>query len=389
MPIKNRFAELLPQIREWRHQIHANPELGFCENGTAAMVAELLRSFGCDEVEEGVGKTGVVGVIKGNKEGARTIGLRADMDALPIIEENGFDYASKNAGVMHACGHDGHTAMLLGAAKYLAETRNFAGKAVVIFQPAEELSHAGAKAMIDDGLLDRYGIDEVFGLHNMPGLPVGSFITRPGGFMASSATIHIKITGKGGHAARPHVCIDPMPVAAQIILACQSIVSRKANPVEALVVSLTNFTSASTAVNVIPETVEMGGTMRALDNKLLDMAAERIKAICEGAAMGAGATAEVTIRRGYPVTFNDPAMTEAAISVAQEIAGEANVDGNSEPAMAAEDFSFMLQQRPGCYMHAGNGDTAGLHSPTYNFNDDVIPYGASWLAGMAEARMKG
>ncbi|TYC63031.1 amidohydrolase [Stappia sp. BW2] len=385
MAIKNRFADLLSEISAWRRDIHANPELGFTETRTAGKVAELLRSFGCEEVVENVGKTGVVAVIKGRGGEGKSIALRADMDALPITELTGVEYASVNQGKMHACGHDGHTAMLLGAAKYLSETRNFAGQAVLIFQPGEE-GCFGARCMLEDGLLERWNIDEVYGMHNWPGMPVGSFAGRAGPNMAAVGNPTIKITGKGGHAAEPHDCIDPMPVAAQIIMACQTIVSRNADPLESLVISLTNLTSDSTARNVIPETVEITGTVRALSDDMMKFAEKRIGEICAGLALSANVKIEFSFAAGYPVTVNDPASMEAAVAVAREIAGAENVDDDMAPSMGAEDFAYFLQKRPGAFINLGNGDSAGLHSPYYNFNDEAIPFGSSWLVGMVEAR---
>ena len=384
MAIKNRFADLLSEISAWRRDIHTNPELGFTETRTAGKVAELLRSFGCDEVVENVGKTGVVGVIKGHGDG-KSIGLRADMDALPITELTGVEYASANHGIMHACGHDGHTAMLLGAAKYLSETRNFSGQAVLIFQPGEE-GYFGAREMLEDGLMERWSIDEVYGMHTMPGIPVGSFAGRAGPNMGAVSNPTIRITGKGGHAAEPHLCIDPMPVAAQIIMACQTIVSRNADPLESLVVSLTNLTSDSTATNVIPETVEIIGTVRTLSDDMMEFAQKRIGEICAGLAMSANVKIELSFAPGYPVTVNDPDSTAAAMAVARDIVGAENVDDDLAPSMGAEDFAYYLQKRPGAFINIGNGDTAGLHSPYYNFDDEAIPFGSSWLVGMVEAR---
>ncbi|TPW31530.1 amidohydrolase [Martelella alba] len=385
MAIKNRFAEMLSEIAEWRRDIHAHPELGLTETRTAGKVAELLRSFGCDEVVENVGKTGVVGIIKGRGGKGKSIGLRADMDALPITELTGLDYASENTGVMHACGHDGHTAMLLGAAKYLSETRNFAGQAVLIFQPGEE-GYFGAREMLQDGLLERWSVDEIYGMHNMPGIPVGQFGTRPGPFMAAVGSPRIKITGKGGHAAHPHKCIDPMPVAAQIILACQTISSRNVDPLDSVIVSLTSMKTDSPANNVIPETVEIFGTVRALNDEVMALAERRLSEICAGIAVSANVQIDFTFTPGYPVTKNDPAATEVALAVAREIAGDNNVNGELNPTMGGEDFSYFLQQRPGTFLNVGNGDSAGLHSPYFNFNDEAIPYGSSWLASMVETR---
>ena len=387
MPVKNRFAELLPEITEWRRDIHENPELLFEVHRTAAKVAGLLKAFGCDEVVEGIGRTGVVGVIRGRTDTRRrVIGLRADMDALPIREQTGVPYASKTPGKMHACGHDGHTAMLLGAAKYLAETRNFDGTAVVIFQPAEE-GGGGGREMCADGMMERFGIQEVYGMHNMPGIPVGHFGIRPGAMMAAADQFDIVVTGKGGHAAKPHDCIDTTAVAAHIIVAMQTIASRNVDPLKQVVVSICTVETDSTAYNVIPQVVRMKGTVRTMDPGVQDFVERRVSEIAEGTALALGAKAEVTYNRGYPVTMNTPENTEFAAEVAKAVSG--HVDTDTAPLMGAEDFSFMLNERPGAYIFVGNGDTAMVHHPAYNFDDDVIPFGASWYAGMAEARMPG
>jgi hippurate hydrolase len=385
MPVKNRFAELLPEITAWRRDFHEHPELLFDVHRTASRVAELLRSFGCDEVVEGIGRTGVVGVVTGKTDTkGRVIGLRADMDALPIFEQTGLPYASKTPGKMHACGHDGHTAMLLGAAKYLAETRNFDGTVVCIFQPAEE-GGGGGREMVQDGLISRWKIDEVYGMHNMPGIPVGQFAIRPGAMMAAADQFDVVVTGKGGHAAKPHDCVDTTLVAAHIVLALQSIASRNVDPVKQVVVSVCTFRTESEAYNVIPQTVHLKGTVRTMDPKVQDQVEGRIKAICEGTALTFGATADVDYRRGYPVTMNTPENTGYAAEVAAAVSGK--VDTDTAPLMGAEDFSFMLNERPGAYIFLGNGDTAMVHHPAYNFDDSAIPFGSSWYAGMAESRM--
>ena len=385
MPVKNRFAELLPEITAWRRDFHENPELDYAVHRTAGRVAALLREFGVDEVVEGIGRTGVVGVIRGRSDSrGRVIGLRADMDALPIRETTGVDYASKTPGVMHACGHDGHTAMLLGAAKYLAETRNFDGTAVVIFQPAEE-GGGGGKAMIEDGLAERWGIEEFYGMHNMPGYPVGSFAIREGAMMAATDQFDITITGKGGHAAKPHDCIDTMLVAAQTIVALQSVVSRNVDPLKSAVVSVCVVESDSTAHNVIPQVVTLSGTARSLAPEVRDLIEASITRVATATAAAFGAQAKVDYQRGYPVTMNHPEATQHATEVARKVAGDVVTD--MQPLMAGEDFSYMLNVRPGAYIFVGNGDTAMVHSPNYNFDDDAIPAGASWYAGMVEARM--
>ena len=385
MPPKNRFAELLPEITAWRRDFHENPELLFDVHRTAGKVADLCRGFGCDEVVEGIGRTGVVAVIKGKSDTkGRTIGLRADMDALPIHEQTGVPYASKTPGKMHACGHDGHTAMLLGAAKYLAETRNFDGTVICIFQPAEE-GGGGGKVMVEDGLITRWNIDEVYGMHNMPGIPVGHFAIRPGAMMAAADQFEIVVTGKGGHAAKPHDCIDTTVVAAHIVVAIQTIASRSVDPLKQVVVSVCTVATDSTAHNVIPQVVTMRGTVRTMDAKVQDQVELRLQEIVEGTAKALGAKAELRYHRGYPVTVNAEENTTFAADVARAVSGQ--VDTDTAPLMGAEDFSYLLNERPGAYIFLGNGDTAMVHHPSYNFDDDAIPFGSSWYAGMAEARM--
>jgi len=385
MPIVNRVADLQPDIQAWRQDIHAHPELLYDVHRTAAFVADRLREFGCDEVATGLGRTGVVGVIKGRKpagKGAvRVIGMRADMDALPIEEATNLAYASKTPGKMHACGHDGHTAMLLGAARYLAETRNFAGDAVVIFQPAEE-GGAGAAAMIKDGLMDRFGIDQVYGMHNGPGIPVGSFAIRSGPIMAATDAIDIRIEGLGGHAARPHKCIDSVLVGAQLITALQSIVSRSVDPLESAVISMCEF-HAGNARNVIPQTAELKGTVRTLDGEVRRLVERRVREVVAGMAQISGAKIDLEYNHGYPVTVNHGPQTDVATRAAREIAGDANVH-EMPPLMAGEDFAYMLERRPGALIFCGNGDSAGLHHPAYNFNDEAIVYGTSYWIKLVE-----
>ncbi|MDO5621855.1 MAG: M20 aminoacylase family protein [Paracoccus sp. (in: a-proteobacteria)] len=385
MPIKNRFAELHGEITAWRRDFHEHPELLYDVHRTAGRVAELLRAFGCDEVVEGIGKTGVVGVIRGRSDSkGRVVGLRADMDALPIIEQTGLEYASKTSGKMHACGHDGHTAMLLGAAKYLAETRNFDGTTVVIFQPAEE-GGAGGEAMIKDGIVDRWNIQEFYGMHNMPGVPVGHFAIRPGAMMAAADEFDITVTGKGGHAAKPHEVIDTVLVSAHIITALQSIVSRNVNPLLNAVVSVCVVSTDSTAHNVIPQVVKLKGTARSLDEAVRKQLEDGIKRIAPAIAEAFGAKAEVDFHSGYPVTVNNVEATEWAIEAAREVSGHVNTD--VEPMMGAEDFSYMLNEKPGAYIFLGNGDSAMVHHPAYNFDDEAIPFGSGWFAQMVESRM--
>ena len=392
MPIVNRVADLHADMTAWRRDLHAHPELLYDVHRTAASVAEKLKAFGCDEVVTGVGRTGVVGVIRGRKKAesggaGRTIGLRADMDALPIEEANDLPYKSTVPGKMHACGHDGHTTMLLGAARYLAETRNFAGTAVVIFQPAEE-GGAGGKAMCEDGMMTRFGIDEVYGMHNSPNMPIGSFGLRPGPMMAAADYITVVIEGHGGHAARPHLTIDPVLVGCHTIIAMQSVVSRNVDPLKSAVVSVTMF-EAGTADNVIPQRVQLDGTVRTLDEEMRVLVEQRLARIVEHTAAAFGAKAKFTYRRNYPVLVNHEKQTAFAADVASEIAGPAQVDRDFAPMMGAEDFSFMLNERPGAFIWVGNGDSAGLHHPAYNFNDDVIPLGTSYWVKLVETALPG
>jgi amidohydrolase len=387
MPIVNRIADLHGDITAWRRDIHAHPELLYDVHRTAGTVADKLRSFGCDEVVTGIGRTGVVGVIRGAKGAGsgRVIGLRADMDALPIEEANDVPYKSTVPGKMHACGHDGHTAMLLGAARYLTETRNFAGTAVVIFQPAEE-GGAGGKAMVQDGLMDRFRIEEVYGMHNYPGLPVGEFALRSGPLMAAADRLTIEIEGRGGHAARPHIAVDTVLVGAQIINQIQSIVSRNVDPLHAAVVSITVFQAGSTD-NVIPQTALLRGTARSLTPEIRDLLERRLHEVVTGTAQLYGATAKLTYKRDYPVTRNHERQTAFAASVAAQVVGSQHVDDHAAPVMGAEDFSFMLEARPGAFIFVGNGDTAGLHHPAYDFNDDVIPVGTSYWVKLVETAL--
>ncbi len=384
MPIKNRFAELQAEVTEWRRDIHQHPEILFDTHRTSALVAEKLREFGCDEVVEGIGQTGVVGVIHGKQTGSgKVIGLRADMDALPIHEATGLDYASKTDGAMHACGHDGHTAMLLGAAKYLAETRNFDGTTVVIFQPAEE-GGGGGREMCNDGMMERWGIQEVYGMHNWPGRPVGSFAIRSGPFFAATDLLDIEFEGLGGHAAKPHETIDTTLMAAQAVTALQSIVSRNADPIDRIVVSITSFETSSKAFNVIPQKVHLKGTVRTMSPEGRDLAEKRVTEICNGMAATFGGTAKVDYFRNYPVMVNHDDQTEFAADVAREVSGACD---EAPLVMGGEDFAFMLEERPGAYILVGNGDTAMVHHPEYNFNDEAIPAGCTWWAEIVEKRM--
>jgi hippurate hydrolase len=389
MPIVNRIADLHAEIKAWRHDLHAHPELLYDVHRTAATVAEKLKAFGCDEVVSGIGRTGVVGVIRGNRGEAshKVIGLRADMDALPIEEATGLPYKSTVPGKMHACGHDGHTAMLLGAARYLAETRNFSGTAVVIFQPAEE-GGAGGKAMVQDGLMERFGIEEVYGMHNYPGLALGEFAIRPGPLMAAADRLTIEIEGKGGHAARPHISVDTVLVGAQIINQIQSIVARNVDPLQAAVISICMFHAGSTD-NVIPQTAHLRGTARSLTPAVQDLLERRLHEVVEGTARLYGAKAKLTYKRDYPVTRNHEREAAFAASVATQVVGGERVDTDVAPVMGAEDFSFMLNARPGAFIFVGNGDSAGLHHPAYDFNDEVIPTGTSYWVKLVETAMPG
>lgn len=384
MPVKNRFAELQDEITAWRRDLHEHPEILFETHRTSALVEEKLKEFGCDEVVTGIGRTGVVGVIKGRGNGSgKVIGLRADMDALPIHEQTGVEYASKTDGAMHACGHDGHTAMLLGAAKYLSETRNFDGTVVVIFQPAEE-GGGGGKEMCDDGMMERWGIQEVYGMHNWPGQPVGSFAIREGAFFAATDQFEINLEGRGGHAAKPHETVDTTVMASQLVLAMQTIAARNADPVDQVVVSVTSFETSSKAFNVIPQKVFLRGTVRTQSAEMRDLAEQRIKEIAAGVAATYGGTAEVIYHRGYPVMVNHSEQTEFARDVARAVSGGVN---EAPIVMGGEDFAYMLEERPGAYILVGNGDTAMVHHPEYNFNDEAIPAGCSWWAEIVERRM--
>lgn len=384
MPVKNRFAELQDDIAAWRRDIHQNPELLFETHRTSAFVADKLREFGCDEVVEGIGRTGVVGVIKGgNTSSGRVIGLRADMDALPMQEQTGLDYASRIDGAMHACGHDGHTAMLLGAAKYLTETRNFDGTTVLIFQPAEE-GGGGGKEMCDDGMMARWNINEVYGMHNMPGMPVGNFAIRAGSFFAATDTFDLVLEGLGGHAAKPHETIDTTVMSSHLILALQTVASRNADPIDQIVVSVTSVETSSKAYNVIPQNVYIKGTVRTMSKKMRILAEKRISEICDGIASTFGGTIEVTYRRGYPVMVNHEDQTKFAAEVARSVSGSCE---EADLVMGGEDFSYLLEERPGAYILVGNGNTAMVHHPMYNFDDNVIPAGCSWWSELIEKRM--
>ncbi|KZL13624.1 M20 aminoacylase family protein [Pseudovibrio sp. Ad37] len=387
MPTINRLAEMHDEITAWRRDFHEHPEVLYETHRTSAKVAEILKEIGVDEVTTGVGRTGVVGVIKGRNGGAgKSIALRADMDALPMAEETGKEYASKNEGAMHACGHDGHTAMLLGTAKYLAETRNFDGTVILVFQPAEE-GGAGAKAMMDDGLFTRWNVDEIYGLHNQPGTPIDHFATRSGPLMASTDEFTITVKGIGGHAAYPHNTIDPVVVGSQIVSALQSIASRNVGPLQSIVISVTFF-QAGTAYNIIPDTAKLGGTIRTLDQDVRKQAAQRVKQVVEGVCAANGAGVDYDFADGYPSTSNHPDQTKFATQIAAEIAGSADkVDENIDPTMGGEDFAYYLEEKPGAFIFLGNGESAGLHHPKYDFNDEAIPYGCSYFIKLIETAM--
>jgi hippurate hydrolase len=386
MPINPAVQRFVADARDWRRDIHQHPELLYDVPRTASFVADRLKAFGCDEVATGIGQTGVVGVIRGRgPASAKTIGLRADMDALPIHETTNLPYQSANPGKMHACGHDGHTAMLLGAARYLAESRNFSGTAVVIFQPAEE-GGGGGKAMLDDGLMERFGIQQVFGMHNMPHLPVGAFAIRKGTLLASADRFTINIEGRGGHAAQPHAGLDPIVAGAQIVSALQSIAARNVDPLDSCVVSVTRF-DAGTTFNVIPQTAQLLGTTRALLSDTRDLIERRVIAIAKGVGAALGVQVDVDYVRGYPPTRNHDDETDFAVATARAVAGDDKVAADAPPVMGAEDFSFMLEARPGAFIFVGNGDSAGLHHPGYDFNDAALPYGMSYWAELVESAL--
>jgi len=385
MPILNRAAELQGDVTEWRRHLHENPEILYDVHNTATFVASKLKEFGVDEIVTGIGRTGVVGIIRGTGTSGRTIGLRADMDALPVEELTGKPWASKTSGRMHACGHDGHTAMLLGAAKYLAETRNFDGSVAVIFQPAEE-GGAGALAMIEDGLMDRFGIEEVYGMHNMPGIPVGRFAIRKGGIMAAPDRFTITIKGRGGHAAQPHRTVDPIFIGSQLVGSLQAVASRNADPVRSVVLSVTRF-DAGTTHNVIPDQAILMGTVRTLSEEMRDLAEMRLRQIVDGLASAHGAEAIVHYERNCPVTVNHDRETHHAAAAAADVAGDVNVDTEVDPSMAGEDFAYMLKRRPGAFIFIGNGDTAGLHNAHYDFDDEALSYGVSYWIRLAEQRL--
>ncbi|WP_425080509.1 M20 aminoacylase family protein [Ruegeria arenilitoris] len=381
MPVVNRIADFSADMAAWRRHLHSIPELEFECYETSAFVTDRLREFGVDELHEGIAKTGIVAIINGQGEGP-TIGLRADMDALPIPEETGVSYASKNPGKMHACGHDGHTTMLLGAARYLTETRNFRGRVALIFQPAEE-EGGGAGVMVEEGIMDRFNISQVYALHNAPGFAEGSFYTTPGPIMAAVDTFEVHIQGVGGHGAMPHETRDPVMAACGIAQAIQTIVSRNHYALDDLVVSVTQI-HTGTVNNVIPDTAFINGTVRTFDPAVQKMVIERMEQIVQGQATSYGVTARLDYEKNYPATINDAEKAGFAADVARDISGADRVTANAGREMGAEDFSYMLQARPGAYLFLGQGEGAGLHHPKYNFNDEIAPVGASFFARIVE-----
>jgi amidohydrolase len=391
--LRGPLASIMPHhevLTALRRDLHAHPELGFEEHRTAALIAERLNEFGI-EVHTGIGRTGVVGVIPGRHQNSgRSIGLRADMDALPLEEENEFSHRSTRPGLMHGCGHDGHVAMLLGAARYLASTRAFDGTAYVIFQPGEE-GFAGAKAMIDDGLFDRFPADEVYAMHNWPGLPAGKFGLNPGPMMAAADRVDISLYGKGGHGAHPHLTIDPVLVAGHVITAVQSIVARNVPPLERAVISLCSVHAGHPgAFSVQPREARLTGTVRTFTVDVQELVEQRLTELVESTARAFGAEAKMVYERIYPATVNPAAQARFAADVAAELVGEDNVVRNLAPSMGAEDFSFMLQVKPGCYVRLGQGggpSNCFLHNSQYDFNDAVIPLGAAFFAALAERRL--
>lgn len=381
MPVINRIAGLAGEMAGWRQHLHAHPELGFECHETAAFVVERLREFGITQIETGIATSGVVAIIEGRGEGP-TIGLRADMDALPIEEATGVAYASTEAGKMHACGHDGHTTMLLGAAKYLAETRNFKGRVALIFQPAEE-GPGGGRVMVEEGMMERYDIAQVYALHTLPGHAPGRLMTTPGPIMAAADTFSIHITGRGGHGAFPHDTADPVVASCGIVQAIQTITSRNSCAQDELVISVTQIHTGS-ADNVIPDTAYLNGTIRTFDKSVQQMVFRRLQEVVDGQAAAYGVRADLEIEIGYPPTINHAEPTEFAAQTARDVVGEDAVDVTYLPEMGAEDFSYMLESRPGSYLFLGQGEAAGLHHPEFNFNDEVAPVGASFFARLVE-----
>jgi amidohydrolase len=385
MPILNRAVEMQAEVAGWRQHLHQHPEIGYEVQETAAFVEQKLRGFGVDEIVTGIGQTGLVGIIYGSKGAGPVIGLRSDMDALPMPEETGLPYASVYAGKMHACGHDGHMAMLLGAAKYLAETRNFRGSVAVIFQPAEE-DGAGGEAMVKDGMMERFDIKEVYGMHTQPGLPVGEFATRPGPIMGATDEYIITVQAKGGHAAYPHNAIDPIVIGAQLVGALQTIAARNVDPMDAVVLTITQF-NAGTALNIIPEIATLAGTIRTLSQNVRAYAVRRLHEICTGVAMAHGIDIHVNHTPGYPATVNNPDETQNAIEAATNVVGAKAVEGNMPASLGAEDFSYMAMARPGAFIYIGNGNTHDWHHTKFDFDDNAIAYGVSYWASLVQHRL--
>lgn len=381
MPVLNRIASYAEEMKVWRRHLHQHPELAFECQRTAAWIVERLREIGVDEIHEGIAKTGIVALINGRTPGP-VIGLRADMDALPIEELTGAEYASVVPGKMHACGHDGHVTMLLGAAKYLAETRNFAGTVALIFQPAEE-DGGGGQVMVQEGIMDRFGIGQVYGIHNAPNVPFGHFTTTPGPLMASVDTAFVYITGKGGHGATPHECVDPVVAVVGMVQAVQTIIPRNVYALDEAVISVTQI-HTGTASNIIPEEAMFCATIRCFKPDVRALLKKRFHEIVEGHAVAYGVKARVDYDWGYPATINHEDETEFAAEVARDVAGPDAVDARSNREMGSEDFSYMLEARPGAYLFLGTGPGAGLHHAAYDFNDDVAPIGASFFARLVE-----
>jgi len=381
MPIVNRIADYHDEMKEWRQYIHKNPELNFDCHKTADFVIKKLKEFGVDEIHEKIAESGVVAIINGKNPGS-TIGLRADMDALPLQEIKDHEYKSAIDGKMHACGHDGHTTMLLGAARYLAETKNFSGRVALIFQPAEE-GGGGGEVMCKEGIMDTFDIKQVFGIHNTPGLPLGFFSTNPGPVLAAADSFSIWVSGQGGHGANPEETIDPVIAAVQIAQAIQTISSRNLSALDSVVISITQI-HTGTINNIVPGEAFINGTVRTLNKSSQTTVVKRLKEICAGTAQAFGAKADLDYEYGYPPTVNHPKETAFAVEVAAEISGDVNVDSEAPPIMAAEDFAYMLEERPGAYLNVGQGDSAALHNPEYDFNDELSPIGASFFVKLVE-----
>lgn len=381
MPVLNRIAGYSEDMKEWRRWLHRHPELGLECHETAAFVATKLREFGVDEIHEGIARTGIVAIINGQDDGP-TIGLRADMDALPMSEETGLDYASQTPGRMHACGHDGHTTMLLGAARYLAETRRFRGRAALIFQPDEE-GQGGGRVMVEEGIMERFDVSRVFALHNNPGQPIGHFSLTPGPMKAAADEFFVEVRGVGGHGASPEECVDPIPPALAMISAMQTIVSRNFSAGDRLVISVTTI-HAGTATNIIPTTCTFGGTVRSFDTGVQNRVIKRMEEIVSGTAEAYGVSGRLDYCKGYPPTVNHSEEAAFAACVARDVVGEAAVDDNAPPEMFGEDFSYMLEARPGAYLNIGQGDTPACHHPAFDFNDEIAPIGASFFARLVE-----